>query len=101
MSAWEGEGADGVPRLGQLLVPSERFGEVAEVTSRRRRPEEVQLERLVSAAATGGDWRAAAWLLERRWPERWARLRLEPPVVVESDELDDLARRRDARRAGG
>jgi hypothetical protein len=25
-----------------------------------------------------GDWRAAAWLLERRWPERWDRTYRSP-----------------------
>lgn len=27
----------------------------------------------IREAATGGQWQAAAWLLERRHPERWAR----------------------------
>jgi transposase len=28
----------------------------------------------VLAASQRGSWQAAAWILERRWPERWARL---------------------------
>ena len=28
----------------------------------------------VQQAATKGSWRAACWLLERQWPERWAPL---------------------------
>jgi transposase-like protein len=28
----------------------------------------------VQKAAQAGSWRAACWLLERRWPERWAPL---------------------------
>lgn len=53
-------------------------------------------------------WRAAAWLLERGWPERWAprRTQAESPMgdsrnlVAQSDaddpfaEVDELARRR-------
>jgi hypothetical protein len=60
---------------------------------------EAELETIVAYAAVD-DWRAAAWLLERRWPERWTRRRPEQPEpAVESDGLDDLASRRDARRA--
>ena len=40
-------------------------------------PDEAQMERgLVASvirAAQGGDWRAATWLLEHRWPDRYAR----------------------------
>jgi hypothetical protein len=26
----------------------------------------------LAKAAALGEWRAGAWMLERRWPERWA-----------------------------
>ena len=29
------------------------------------------VEKLVSVATTERDWQAFAWMLERRWPERW------------------------------
>jgi hypothetical protein len=68
-------------------------------------------ERLVGLVAAGAktNWRAAAWLLERRYPERWAPVRPqeepEPaPVGVGADdpfaEVDQLAARRRARRDG-
>lgn len=59
----------------------------------------------VLAASQRGSWVAAAWILERRWPERWARppRRQEEPIptVVEvADdpfaEVDQLAARRRA-----
>jgi hypothetical protein len=63
---------------------------------------EVRLVALVARAANGGSWRAATWLLERRWPERWSvrdRPQSPPPVLSteEADalrEIDELARRR-------
>ena len=56
------------------------------------------------AAAGATNWRASAWLLERRWPERWsARPRSEPKPQSSTDandpfrEVDELARQRAAR----
>jgi len=34
---------------------------------------EVALVRLIRRAAAKGNWKASAWLLERRYPERWGR----------------------------
>ncbi len=58
----------------------------------------------VEKAAEEGQWQAAAWTLESRWPERWAR---KDVVVVKGaerdlsdlsdEELADLARRRRGR----
>jgi hypothetical protein len=57
----------------------------------------------VAAAAAKGRWRASAWLLERRFAQRWAeRRRVEkfevdhPPGAMDElfAEVDDLARRR-------
>jgi hypothetical protein len=65
--------------------------------------------RLIALVATGAktNWRAAAFLLERRYPERWAPVRrsaMEPePVLPASDgddpfrEVDMLAARRRVR----
>ena len=49
---------------------------------------------LVIKAARDGDWRAAAWLLERRFSERWARReRLDQlHVIEEPDEAGELDR---------
>ena len=61
---------------------------------------------LVAQIAAADDWRAAAWLLERRHPERWARpaVRAEekapPAPLAGPDALDELAGRRDQRRVG-
>lgn len=57
------------------------------------------------AAAAVENWQAAAWLLERQYPDRWARpaVRQEgektPAPVLGVDSLDELAAKRDARRA--
>jgi hypothetical protein len=58
---------------------------------------EPRLVASVAKAAAMGQWRAAAWLLERRHPERWgARTREVEPAVSPDPfaEVDELAARR-------
>jgi len=57
------------------------------------------------AQAARSTWQAAAWLLERQYPERWGRPAQradeKPPApVAGTDSLDELAGRRVQRRAG-
>jgi hypothetical protein len=61
---------------------------------------------VVVAAAHRGSWQAASWLLERRWPDRWARPPARQPDdglpgPAEADafgEVDRLAEQRRRRR---
>jgi len=52
----------------------------------------------VIAAAQRGHWQAAAWLLERSFPERWGRREPQTPPVPQDrfSEVDELATRRRA-----
>jgi hypothetical protein len=59
----------------------------------------------IALAASQGDWKASAYLLERQYPERWARAsqretaNAEPALPSTSDpfaEVDELATRRGA-----
>ncbi len=53
--------------------------------------EQEKLERLQrEALAEDGDWKAAAWWLERRFPKRWGRQQRLEIVTPEPDGLDDL-----------
>ena len=80
-----------------LDEPFRRFR--AEVEKARAESEARSVAVIANAAPK--NWQAAAWLLERRWPERWARVsqRAEPeaPVTRPADpfaEVDELAQRR-------
>ena len=51
--------------------------------------------RQIKDAAQNGDWRAAAWMLERRYPEKWGRRRpvrkdTEPNLTVRSKAYEQL-----------
>ena len=52
---------------------------VAEVRAAERTPtDEATAEaRAVVLLLRSGDWRASAWWLERRWPERWGAARMQ------------------------
>lgn len=46
---------------------------------------EVRSVALIQQAATGGTWQAAAWYLERSYPERWGRTRVEVTGAHDGD----------------
>jgi hypothetical protein len=53
----------------------------------------------IARSAARGNWKSAAWLLERRWPERWGRpteRRERWPARVQDEfaEVDAIAERR-------
>lgn len=65
--------------------------------------EALAIARIARAAAE--NWQAAAWLLERQFPERWGRPAVRPQedsaaALDTIDGLDELANRRSERRAG-
>jgi hypothetical protein len=76
---------------------------VAEIEAARAEAEVRGIARIATAASE--NWQAAAWLLERQYPDRWGRPAVRqdgeraPAPAAGPDRLDELARRRDARRA--
>jgi hypothetical protein len=85
--------------LGELLGRPELCDQVGAA----RAEGEVRGITQIARAATE-NWQAAAWLLERQYPERWGRPAQRPgeesaPPLVLTDGLDELAGRRAARRA--
>lgn len=61
------------------------YHDFREAVERARAESEAMLVGRVTTAAAKGSWRAACWLLERQWPERWASL---PDRAGGSTDLD-------------
>lgn len=59
----------------------------AQSARKRRRMTEDDLIAVVESAAQDGSWNAAAWLLERRWPDRYSKSR--GPIAPEATPLDE------------
>lgn len=85
-------------------VPVEGLsGDAAERIETARAEGEVRGIATIARAATE-NWQAAAWLLERQYPERWGRPAVRPNEDLPSgaapaaDGLDELASKRSARR---
>jgi hypothetical protein len=93
-------------------------GRTGRQADRRHREFRVQVEQALAEAearavaqvarAAGEDWRAAAWWLERQFPDRWGRQlpraadeAVLPALEPEPDSVDELASRRHTRRAAG
>jgi hypothetical protein len=89
------ERAELAPGLEGLDVTAAR----RRAPARPRTPSERDLVATVLEAART-DWRAAAFVLERRFPERWLRRSAvdEAAAAPRADSLDELAGRRAQRR---
>ena len=55
--------------------PDGPCGEFCRALKRADLEAELACLRQIKEAAQHGDWRAAAWMLERRYPEKWGRRR--------------------------
>jgi transposase len=66
----------------------------------RLAPAEPGLVAVIFAAAQRGSWTAAAWVLERRWPERCSRPPQRQPVQTEPEGDDPFAFLDEVRAAG-
>jgi hypothetical protein len=63
----------------------------ATFATRIRRAEAMRMTLLmnrVEIAGDNGDWRAAAWMLGRRWPEQWAQRRQPAPAATPTVTID-------------
>ena len=93
-------------KLGLSSAPEHKpYRELRERIERARAEGE---QVLVARVASAADWHAAAWMLERQYPERWGRVSVnargaqpdedEPPAEVDPfAEVDELAERRATR----
>jgi transposase-like protein len=76
---WLREAADVEERAGVLSSSERALVEFLESVKKATAAVEVEALDVIRSAAEGGTWQAAAWLLERRHPERWGRrARVEP-----------------------
>lgn len=95
-------------KKGERARPGSRPRELRERVEKARAESETVLVARIAAAAGKGSWQAAAWLLERRFPERWMKPSERPmpeapapapaddPVVDEDPFADvvDISKRR-------
>jgi transposase len=95
-------------KQGEKARPGTAARTLRDRVEQARAESESLLVARVGQAAAKGSWQAAAWLLERRWPERWMKPTERPlpeaaptPAADERDldqdpfaEIVDLAQRR-------
>jgi len=52
---------------------------------------EAESLQIIRGAATAGDWKAAAWYLERKRPENWSRNRRPKPAAPTPEEQQEIS----------
>jgi hypothetical protein len=84
-------------QLGESARTGSALRGFYDAVERARAEAESVLVTRIAQAASRGSWPAAAWLLERRFPERWMKLserplpELEVPEQPEPGEVDPFA----------
>lgn len=68
---------------GETSCAPKEFSDFSEAIKRARAEAEIQALAVIQVAANRGIWQAAAWYLERSYPDRFGRTRLETPGVAE------------------
>ena len=97
--AWMARGrhARDAAEKDELSAAEEPFLDFLDAVERALTVPEMRAVSVIQDSATKGSWRAAAWLLERRWPERWGSSKHRPtekqtPASVSVEELERKVR---------
>jgi transposase len=73
-----------------------QFSEFFDAVKRATGALEIELSSIVRGAAKSGNWQAAMTMMERKWPERWARREAPAPAPqangAEADHKSQLER---------
>ena len=77
-------------RLGSDEDAPERFRKFCDALSQAEGEAVFRLVGTLDSAATRGDWKAAAWILERRHPSFWGRQHSPQPASDPLEPLFDL-----------
>jgi len=82
-----------------LEEPDSKYGKFREAVENAKAASEVNDVALITQASNNGTWQAAAWKLERKFPQKWGRVtRTEitgaegKPISVEVDAKTELKR---------
>ena len=78
------------------IIRKAAMGGSTEVTEKTWQNKSGIVKTEITLKTVGSDWRAAAWFLERRFPDRYGRLKPTPPEVPASEQATQIKQAADA-----